>query len=86
MKSLHETIRERAVENVDRRYGYTMEFAPSPHQHKLEYDEEERRLLQEAANDPGSVLCGHADRVHYLGGGLQVCFACWTKLLVGGHA
>lgn len=40
-------LRAQAVENVDRRHGYTMEFAPSPVQHRLEYDEEERRLAIE---------------------------------------
>lgn len=36
--------------------------------------------------DPGAALCGHAprhDRVHYLGGGLWVCFECFAKLLLG---
>lgn len=38
--------------------------------------------------DPGAVLCGHAprhQRVHYLGGGLYVCFECMAKLLLGGR-
>jgi hypothetical protein len=33
--------------------------------------------------DPGAKLCGHggrARRVHYLGGGLWVCFECVAKL------
>lgn len=32
--------------------------------------------------DPGAVLCGHAPRhlrVHYLGGGMWVCFECLVK-------
>ena len=37
-------IRERAVEAVDRKYGYTMEFSSCPEQHRLEYDEVEREL------------------------------------------
>jgi hypothetical protein len=79
--SLFEALRERAVENVDQRHGYTMEFAPSPVQHKLEYDEEEQKLRKQAADDPGLVMCGHADRIHYLGGGLRVCFECWARML-----
>jgi hypothetical protein len=81
--SLSEALRERAVENVDRRHGYTMEFAPSPQQHKLEYDEEERKLKIAVADDPGLILCGHAHRNHYLGGGLKVCFECWARMLMG---
>ncbi len=40
----------------------------------------------DAAFDPGATLCGHrprAERFHYLGGGLWVCFECLAKLLVG---
>jgi hypothetical protein len=33
--------------------------------------------------DPGAKLCGHPHRVHYLGGGLYVCFSCWAKMLIG---
>lgn len=36
--------------------------------------------------DPGAALCGHAPRAerhHYLGGGMWVCFACLAKLLTG---
>lgn len=36
--------------------------------------------------DPGATLCGHApraERFHYLGGGLWVCFECFAKLLIG---
>lgn len=43
-----EVLREQAVATVDRRHGYTMEFAPNPGQHALEYDEEEERLIAEA--------------------------------------
>lgn len=42
----------------------------------------------EAEFDPGATLCGHgtrSQRVHYLGGGLWVCFECLAKLLVGGR-
>jgi hypothetical protein len=35
-------------------------------------------------NDPGALLCGHEHRIHYLGGGIWVCFACWAKALLGG--
>lgn len=38
------------------------------------------------AYDPGAALCGHrprAERFHYLGGGLWVCFECFAKLLIG---
>lgn len=35
-------------------------------------------------DDPGARLCGHAHRIHYLGGGIWVCFACWAKALLGG--
>lgn len=37
-------VRDRAVEIVDRKYGYTMEFAPSPAAHREEYASEEARL------------------------------------------
>lgn len=39
-----EELRELAVERVDARHGYTMEFAPSPVQHREEYDREEEAL------------------------------------------
>jgi hypothetical protein len=39
-----ERVREVAVELVDERSGYTMEFAPDPGQHRALYDEEEARL------------------------------------------
>lgn len=38
--------------------------------------------------DPGAKLCGHGDRckrIHYLGGGLWVCFECFARLLLGGR-
>ena len=38
--------------------------------------------------DPGATLCGHRprwERFHYLGGGLWVCFECFSKLLMGGR-
>jgi hypothetical protein len=39
--------------------------------------------------DPGATLCGHGPRhltrVHYLGGGLWVCFECLAALLLGGR-
>lgn len=85
MKSLREQIRDKAVETVDRRHGYTMEFAPHPLTHKREYDEEEQKLLVAVADDPGLILCGHLHRTHYLGGGLYVCFECWVKPLLGGR-
>lgn len=28
-------------------------------------------------------ICKHEHRIHYLGGGLWVCFACWLKVLSG---
>lgn len=86
MQSLREKLRDKAIENVDRRHGYTMEFAPHPPTHKLEYDAEEQKLLLAVADDPGLILCGHEHRVHYLGGGIKVCFECWAKLLLGGRA
>jgi DNA modification methylase len=39
-----ENNRERAVREVDARYGYTMEFSSSPDAHAAEYDEREREL------------------------------------------
>jgi hypothetical protein len=45
--ALREMLREQAVAAVDRRHGFTMEFAPDPRQHALEYDEEEARLIAE---------------------------------------
>lgn len=40
-----EIIRDRANENVDRRYGHSWEFSPSPEAHILDYQDEEDRLL-----------------------------------------
>jgi hypothetical protein len=37
------------------------------------------------ADDPGARLCGHVNRIHYLGGGLWVCFECWARALLGGR-
>jgi hypothetical protein len=42
--SLDAVLRDRAVFSVDRKHGYTMEFAPSSAQHRLDYDEETERL------------------------------------------
>ncbi len=36
-------------------------------------------------DDPGARICSHDHRIHYLGGGIWVCFACWAKLLLGGR-
>jgi hypothetical protein len=36
-------------------------------------------------DDPGAFICGHDHRIHYLGGGIWVCFACWATLLIGGR-
>jgi hypothetical protein len=44
-----------------------------------------RELRASNAYDSGARLCGHDHRVHYLGGGLWVCFACWAKALIGGR-
>lgn len=89
-QSLQERIREEAVESVDKRHGYTMEHAPSPAQHRAEYNREEELLRAEYAEDPGRAICGHDHRVHYLGGGgnggeggILVCFACWLSLVLG---
>lgn len=30
-------------------------------------------------DDPGAHICAHDHRIHYLGGGLWVCFSCWTR-------
>lgn len=35
--------------------------------------------------DPGALICQHENRVHSLGGGMHVCFACWMQLLFGGR-
>lgn len=82
--TLDDRIREVAVARVDRRHGYTMEFAPSPIQHRMEYDEEEATIRAQVADDPGLVLCSHDPRSHSLGGGIRVCFECWARMLVGG--
>jgi hypothetical protein len=37
-------LRDRAVEIVDVRHGFTAEFAPDPDAHRAEYDETERLL------------------------------------------
>lgn len=29
-------------------------------------------------------ICDHPNRIHYLGGGLYVCFRCWLSLLFRG--
>lgn len=29
------------------------------------------------------TICNHEHRIHYLGGGMYVCFACWLSLLLG---
>jgi len=42
-------------------------------------------MTRDTKDDPGALICGHAHRIHYLGGGLYVCFACWAKLIVGPH-
>lgn len=34
-------------------------------------------------DDPGTLICVHEHRIHYLGGEIWVCFACWARLLVG---
>lgn len=47
-----------------------------------------KKAKEDDAYDPGATLCGHAlrhQRVHYLGGGLRVCFECFAKLLLGGR-
>jgi hypothetical protein len=36
-----------------------------------------------APPDPGARLCGHENRIHPLGGGIFVCFGCWTRTLTG---
>jgi hypothetical protein len=43
-----ETVRERAVREVDARHGYTMEFSSSPEAHEMEYDEREWELMGDA--------------------------------------
>jgi hypothetical protein len=36
--------------------------------------------------DPGAAICpvSHQHRIHYLGGGMRVCFECFAKLFTGG--
>ena len=41
-----QTPREAAVEIVDRRHGYTVEFAPTPEAHRAEYDAEELAIKE----------------------------------------
>lgn len=41
-------LREQAVQNVDQREGYTIDFSPWPTSHALEYDEEQARLTDAA--------------------------------------
>ncbi len=31
--------------------------------------------------DPGDRVCGHEHRIHSMGGGILVCFACWLKVV-----
>lgn len=84
-QTLRERIRWQAITNVDRHHGYTKEFSSSPRAHAREYDDEEAKLLAEIADDPGVVMCQHENRTHGLGGGIFVCFECWTRLLLGGR-
>lgn len=75
-------IRQLAVDRVDGRCGYAIEFAPSYATHAAKYDAEEARIRIEVGEDPGMLLCGHAprhERTHYLGGDLHVCFKCWLR-------
>jgi hypothetical protein len=44
-----ETIRDRAVREVDAEHGYTMEFSSSPETHAAEYDKREHELQMEHA-------------------------------------
>ena len=37
----------------------------------------------DACEAPSRSICSHEHRVHPLGGGLFVCFACWAGLLFG---
>jgi hypothetical protein len=39
-----ETLRERAVRQVDAKHGYTYEFSSSPEAHLQEYDDREAEL------------------------------------------
>jgi hypothetical protein len=75
-------IRDQAVDNIDQRHGYTMEFAPHQRSHRDEYDAEEARLAAELSEDPGALICSHEHRIHPLGGGIFVCFGCWAGLLL----
>jgi len=72
-------FRDKAIERVDRRHGYTAEFAPHFGAHVQEYDDEEALLRAKAGEDPGLILCGHEPRHHYMGGGLRVCFECLVR-------
>jgi hypothetical protein len=31
--------------------------------------------------DPGARICGHDHRIHSIGGGIFVCFACWLRAI-----
>jgi hypothetical protein len=84
-ETLRDRIRWQAITNVDRRYGCTKEFSSSPRAHGREYDDEEKKLCAEIADDPGLVVCQHENRTHPLGGGIFVCFECWARLLLGGR-
>ena len=44
MSESTDDLRDKAVENVDRRRGYTYEFSHDSENHLQEYDEEEVRL------------------------------------------
>lgn len=81
--TLREKLRDRAVETVDGRHRYTIEFAPGWAAHAAEYDAEETRLIAEVADDPGQIICQHEHRIHSLGGAMRVCFGCWARLLLG---
>lgn len=52
IRRLEGLIRDEAVRRVDERHGFTMEFAPSPSQHKAEYDLEEEAIRDAIAAAP----------------------------------
>lgn len=79
----HRPVRELAVDRVDRRCGYTMEYAPSPAGHRAEYDLDEARLAEVPWDACPLGICGRYRiyRTTHSGRGVthDGKFRWWTK-------
>ena len=80
-------LRQRAVRAVDARRGCALASSPDPRGHREDYDREIAALLARARDgDYGLLVCEHDDRIHGLGGGIVVCFACFVRGVTGGRS